>query len=66
MFPMMNNNFFNSFIQFMNQNKGQNPNDMINNIITSGRISQQQLNEAQAKAQQMAGMFEQFRGMFGL
>lgn len=53
------------FIQFMQEMKGQNPNQIINSLVSSGRLSQDQLNLAQQRAQQMAGTFESLRGMFG-
>lgn len=53
------------FPQFMRQMQGQNPQQMLNQLMQSGRVSQQQLNQAQQMAQQMQGQFDQFRGMFG-
>lgn len=53
------------FPQFMQQMRGQNPQQILNQMVQSGRISQPQLNQAQQMAQQMQGQFEQFRGMFG-
>lgn len=60
--PMMN--FIRQFPKFMNDMKGKNPNDMINELVSSGRISQEQLNFAQQRAQETMGMFDQFKGMF--
>lgn len=57
-------NFFDTFPDFMQQMKGKNPNEILNNLITSGKVSQQQLDAAQRQAQQMSGMFDKFRGMF--
>jgi len=34
-------------------------------MVSSGKISQEQLNHAQQQAQQMSGMFDGMRGMFG-
>lgn len=53
------------FPQFMQQMRGQNPQKLLNQMLQSGRVSQQQLNKAQQMANQMQGQFEQFRGMFG-
>lgn len=65
-FGALNGNSMNQkFIQFMNQMKGKDPNAMIQEMVSSGRITQEQLNAAQQKAQQMQGMFEGMRGMFG-
>lgn len=58
-------NMMQQFQQFMNQMKGKDPNAMIQEMVSSGRISQQQLDAAQKQAQQMAGMFEGMRSMFG-
>lgn len=53
------------FPQFMQQMKGQNPNDILNQLVSSGKVNQSQLNQAQQMAQQMAGQFDSFKGMFG-
>ena len=58
-------NMMQQFQQFMNQMKGTDPNAMIQEMVSSGRISQAQLNQVQKQAQQMSGMFEGMRGMFG-
>lgn len=58
--PLMQN-----FTNFMNQMKGQNPRTIINQMVQSGQISQQQLNAVQQKAQQMSGIFGQFKSRFG-
>lgn len=64
---MMNNpmQMLAQFPQFMQQMRGKDPNQILQQMMQSGRVSQQQLNQAQQMAQQMAGQFEQFRGMFG-
>lgn len=53
------------FPQFMQQMRGQDPQQLLNQLVQSGHVNQQQLNQAQQMAQQMQGQFEQFRGMFG-
>lgn len=58
-------NMIQQFQQFMNQMRGKDPNAMIQELVSSGRVSQQQLDQAQKQAQQMAGMFDGMRGMFG-
>ena len=58
-------NMMQQFQQFMNQMRGKDPNTMIQELVSSGRVSQQQLDAAQKQAQQMQGMFEGIRGMFG-
>lgn len=57
-------NMSKQFQQFMQQMKGRDPNQMLSELISSGKVSQEQLNQVQQQAQQMSGMFEQFRGMF--
>ena len=58
-------NMMQQFQQFMNQMKGKDPNAMINELVSSGKLTQSQLDAAQKQAQQMRGMFEGTRGMFG-
>lgn len=58
-------NMVQQFQAFMNQMKGKDPNSMIQDLVSSGQVSQQQLDQAQRQAQQMAAMFEPLRGMFG-
>lgn len=48
------------FQRFRKEMEGKNPNEEINKLLQSGRISQQQLNQAQQMAQQMQGMFKGF------
>lgn len=58
-------NMMQQFQQFMQQMKGKDPNAIINEMVSSGKISQEQLNHAQQQARQMSGMFDGMRGMFG-
>lgn len=58
-------NMMQQFQQFMNQMKGKDPNAMINELVSSGKLTQSQLDAAQKQAQQMRGMFEGMRRMFG-
>ena len=58
-------NMMQQFQQFMDQMRGKDPNAMIQELVSSGRVSQQQLDQAQKQAQQMQGMVEGMRGMFG-
>lgn len=51
------------FPQFLQQMKGKDPNAIIQQMVQSGQISQQQLNQAQQMAQSMLPQFEQFRNM---
>lgn len=58
-------NMMQQFQQFMNQMKGKDPNAVIQDMMQSGKITQDQYNQARQQAQQMQGMFEGIRGMFG-
>ena len=58
-------NMMQQFRQFMEQMKGQDPNQIIQQMVSSGNLSQAQLDQAQRQAQQMQGMFDSMRGMFG-
>ena len=58
-------NMMQQFQQFMSQMKGQDQDKMLNDLVSSGKVSQQQLNAAQKQMQQMRGMFDGMRGMFG-
>ena len=53
------------FQQFMGQMQGKNPQEMINQMLTSGQLSQQQLNAIQQRAQQIAPMLNRMKNMFG-
>ena len=46
------------FQKFMQQMQGRNPHEEIARLLQSGRVSQQQLNQAQQMAQQFMGMFK--------
>lgn len=58
--PMMG-----QFQQFMNQMRGRDPQQMINELVSSGKINQNQLNQIQRQAQQMQSMFDGMKNMFG-
>lgn len=58
------NNPIMQFPKFMQQMRGKDPNAIINGLISSGQINQQQLNQVQQQAQQMSAMFDQFKSMF--
>ena len=53
------------FQQFMGQMQEKNPQEMINQMLTSGQLSQQQLNAIQQRAQQIAPMLNGMKNMFG-
>lgn len=46
------------FQKFMQQMQGRNPHEEIAKLLQSGRVSQQQLNQAQQMAQQFMGMLK--------
>lgn len=52
------------FIGFMQANKGKNPNQILQEMMSSGQISQEHLNMAQAMAQKLEKQFSGIRGMF--
>lgn len=54
-----------AFQQFMQQNQGKNPNEMIQQMLSSGKLNQQQLNQAQQMAKQIEGPLSGLKGMFG-
>lgn len=54
-------NMMSQFKQFMQQMQGKDPNQEIAKLLQSGRISQQQLNQAQQMAQQFQGMMGTFK-----
>lgn len=53
------------FQQFMQQMKGKDPQKILNDMVSSGQITQDQLNQAQQQAHQIQGMLEPLRSMFG-
>lgn len=55
------NNMMAQFQQFMQQMQGRNPNEEIQKLLQSGRVSQAQLNQAQQMASQMQGLFGAFK-----
>lgn len=53
-----------NFISFMKQMRGQNPQQIINQMVQSGQLTQQQLNVVQQRAREMTAFFDRFRNMF--
>lgn len=51
-------NMMQQFQQFMYQMQGRDPKAMLNELVSSGRVSQEQLNAAQQRAQELAGLFQ--------
>ena len=58
-------NMMGNFDSFMQQMRGQNPRAIINQMVQSGRISQEQLNAVQQRAQQMESMFGNIKSRYG-
>lgn len=58
--PMLNN-----FGRFMYQMRGNDPNQMINEYVQSGQLSQKQLDMVQTEYQKIKGRFDGMRKMFG-
>lgn len=54
-----------NFVQFMNQMRGKDPNQLLQDMLSSGKINQNQLNQAQQMAKQMESQFSGFKSMFG-
>ena len=61
----MNNPMMMQFNQFMQQMKGQDPNAIINQLVASGRINQQQINMAHQRAKESEKQFESMKKTFG-
>lgn len=53
------------FPNFMNMMRGQNPDSVLQQMVNSGRLSRQQLNQATQQANSIMGQMEQFKSMFG-
>lgn len=51
-------NIMQQIVNFKNQMYGKNPNEEIQKLLQSGKISQEQLNRAQQMANQISGMFK--------
>lgn len=58
-------NMMQAFQKFMQQNQGKDPNEMIQQMLSSGKLNQQQLDQAQQMAKQMEGPLSGLRSMFG-
>ncbi len=63
---MPQNPMVQQFPKFMQMMRGRDPQQMLNELVSSGRVNQAQLDAAQKQYQQVGGMFDQFKAMFGL
>lgn len=61
----MNNPMMMQFSQFMQQMRGQDPNAVINQLLSSGRVNQQQINMAHQRAKEMEKQFDAIKKNFG-
>ena len=57
--------FLQQFPQFMQQMRGKNPAEMVQQLVSSGKINQAQLDQAQQMAKQLEGPMSGFKSMFG-
>ena len=55
-------NIMQQFQNFMQSMQGKDPKAMLNDLVSSGRVSQEQLNAAQQQAQQLANVFQSMPG----
>ena len=55
-------NMIQQFQSFMQQMKGKDPNAMLQELVSSGQVSQQQLDQAQRQARQIANTFQSMSG----
>lgn len=60
-----NGGMLQQFRKFMEANKGRDPDAMIREIVSSGQLTQDQLNIVQQRAGQISGAFDGLKGMFG-
>lgn len=58
-------NVMQQFQGFMKSMQGRDPKAMLNDLVSSGRVSQEQLNAAQQQAQQLANIFQSMPGFPG-
>ena len=58
-------NMMQQFQSFMQQMRGKDQHAMIQELVSSGRVSQQQLDQAQMQAQQIANTFQSMPGFPG-
>ena len=61
----MGNPIQQQFNMFMQQMKGQDPNAVLNQLVSSGRVSQKQINQAHKQVENLKGQFENMKKFFG-
>lgn len=55
----------NQFNAFMQQMKGKDPNVLLNQLVSSGQVSQEQINNAHKQVENLKGQFENMKKFFG-
>ena len=60
--PKQPTNFWQRFQQFRSEMQGKDPNALIQEMMQSGRITQEQYNQARQQAQQIANTFQSMPG----
>lgn len=55
----------NQFNLFMQQMRGQDPNAVLNQLVSSGRVSQEQINQAHKQVENFKNQFENMKKFFG-
>lgn len=61
----MGNPIQQQFNMFMQQMKGQDPNQILNQLLSTGRVSQNQINQAHQKANDMKNQLDNMKKFFG-
>ena len=61
----MNNPIISNFNIFMQQMRGQNPNAIIDQLVKSGKVSQQQLDQAQDQVKQLEFQLAELKKNYG-
>lgn len=59
------NNIMTQFFSFMQQSRGQNPQQIINSMLSSGKLTQEQYAQVQERAEQLGSQFESMKNTFG-
>lgn len=54
------------FNMFMQQMKGQDPNQLLNQLVSSGKVSQNQINQAHKQVENLKSQLDGLRKTFGL
>ena len=60
--PKQPMNFWQRFQQFRSEMKGKDPNMLIQEMMQSGKITQEQYNQARQQAQQIVNTFQSMHG----